>query len=306
MPALTIERLNAYLGPNIFGPAPGVCLHAVADRDRSARLRAALKDGAQAVGLVLAGLEVAAAPAGAGARLEARFAADAPDLAADLCRYVVDGMNAEAAGDEAWDRDTPLLDLQARRRSEGLPVAALQLVADARRRGLPVLRLPDGRLLLGHGAAGWATNPAALGQGGGPPWERIGRIPIVAVTGSAGRAAAVERWAAELGSAGLAVRALDGAGYAEAAALLADPAARAAVLGLDVAGILRRGLPFERCDQAVITDASGARPAEAADDEEWLRALGLPMLLAERPAQLNLADPRLHPLIPYAPFGVVG
>src|SRR5690606_25431868 len=82
---------------------------------RSQRLRAALKDGAQFVGLMLAGLEVSAAPAGEQTILEARFTSDSPALAAELCAYVVAGMAAEAAGDTEWDRETPLLELQERR-----------------------------------------------------------------------------------------------------------------------------------------------------------------------------------------------
>lgn len=305
---IAIVQLNAYDGPNIYGPAPGVRLRASADRDRSQQLRAALKDGAQFVGLMLAGLEVSAAPAGEQTILEARFTSDSPALAAELCAYVVAGMAAEAAGDTEWDRETPLLELQERRASTALPVGALQLLAEARRRGLPALRLPDGRLLLGQGARGWIIDPSGLGRGPAPspPWERIGSIPIVAVTGEAGRAAAVERWAAELAGAGLAVRALDEASFAASAELLADPTTEAAVLGLDTADILRRGLAFTRCDQAVITDRAGQRPVEAVDDDEWLRALGVPMLLSERPAQLNLADAALRPLIPFAPYGVLG
>jgi hypothetical protein len=304
MPAITIERLNAYAGPNIYGPAPGVRLRASADKDRSQRMRAALKDGAQFIGLMLAGLELAAAPAEGHTRLEAHFSTDEPELGAELCAYVVAGMNAQVAGDEEWDRDTPLLELQERRRHVGLGAPALRLVAEARRRGLPALRLPDGRLLLGQGAGGWAIDPARA-EAPAPPWERLARIPVIAVSGVAGRADAVARWAAELAASGLAVRALDGASYEASANLLADPAAGAAVLGLDGADILRRGLAFERCDHAVITDLAGPRPAEAADDEEWLRAIGLPMLLAERPAQLNLADERLHLLIQHAPLGVL-
>ncbi|HMQ32901.1 MAG TPA: DUF4938 domain-containing protein [Chloroflexaceae bacterium] len=307
---IEIVQLLAYDGPNIFGPSPGVLLRARCDADRSGRLRAALRDGALAAGLVIAGLNVEARPLGDGHLLSATFATETPTVGAALAEYVVAGIAAEAAGDEAWDPEGPLNELQGRLRVEAVPLAALQLVAEARARGLPTFALPGGRLQLGHGARGWSFDPAPLrGRGAAPPtppWERLGAVPIVAVTGATGRAATVRRFGAELAAAGAPARALDGAGFDEARALLADPGTEALVLGLDTGDILRRGLPFDRCELAVITDMGGARPPEAADDDEWLRALGVPMLLAPQPARLNLGDPALLPLVPYAPNGVVG
>jgi hypothetical protein len=299
---IAITRLHAYRGPNIFGPQPGVLLRASCPDDRSRRLRAAIKDGAQAIGLVIAYLEVGARPTAAGHLISARFTTDAPQIGAALCQYLADGLAAEACGDEEWDRDGPLLALQERLRAEALPVAALQVAAEARRRGLPVLRLPTGELLLGYGARSWRLD---LSDGVEPPWGQIGRVPLTVVTGAARRAGLVRRCAAELAEAGLPARAIDGADFAAARALLADPATEAAVIGLDSADILRCGLPFDRCDQAVVGDMSGARPSEADDDDEWLRALGLPMLLGDAPVRLPLADPRLRPLVPYAPSGVL-
>ncbi len=310
MTPIHIVQLFAYDGPHIFGPAPGVLMRALCDRDRSARLRAALKDGAQSIGLGLAHLTVEARPAGAGQLVSALFSTEAPAVGAALCAYVAAGMNAEILGDEEWDPDGPLAELQARRRAEATPVAALQLIAEARQRGLPAFADADGAVQLGYGARGWRLTPAALRERGAarpaPPWERLGAIPVVAVTGERGRAAAVAHYAAQLAETGVQARVLDGAGFDEVRALLADPAAEAIVVGLSTGAILRRGLPFERCELAVITDRAGPRPAEAADDDEWLRALGVPMLLSPQPARLNLSDPDLLPLTPYAPNGVVG
>ena len=304
---IEIAQLLAFDGPNIFGPSPGVLLRARCDADRSRRLRAALRDGALAVGLVIAGLSVEAQPHDGGHLVSATFATEAPAIGAALAEYVVAGIAAEAAGDDEWDHEGPLLALRERLRAEAMPVAALQLVAEAKARGLPTFALPDGRLQIGHGARGWRLDPAPL-RGAAPPtppWERLGAVPIVAVTGAAHRAAAVERLAAELAAMGRPARALDGTGFDEARALLADPNTEALVLGLDTGDILRRGLPFDRCELAVVTDMGGARPPDAADDDEWLRALGVPMLLAPHPARINLSDPRLLPLVPYAPNGVL-
>lgn len=299
-----IIRLRAYEGPNIHGPQPGVLLRISAAADRARRLRDAIRDGAQSVGLVIAYLEADSRPLGDGFLIEARFTTDQPGIGADLCRYIVDGMRAEAAGDEEWDRDGPLYDLQSRRRREATPVPALQLIVEARQRGLPTIAMPDGRIQIGYGARGWSYDPRLAEEAPAPPWGQIGAIPITLVTGHLLRAAAVERRAAEIAAAGFPVRAADGLGFDAIRDLLADPAVDAAVIGLDTDSLILRGLPLDRCEQAVICDMDGPRP-DSADDEEWLRALGLPMLLSPNPAQINLADPRLHPLIPYAPNGVL-
>lgn len=309
LPPIAIQRLYAYEGPNIFGPRPGVLLRVRCDRDRADRVRAAIKDGAQFIGLVIAYLEVTAQPADEGYLVAASFATGAPQLGAELCAYVVAGIDAEVRGDHEWDRDGPLVALQARRRAEALPVAALQLLAEAQRRNLPGFVRADGQLQLGYGARGWRCALAPLRERGAatpsPPWERIGRIPIVAVTGGPGRAASVARFVAELEGLGVRPGVLDGADFAATRTLLADPGAEALVVGLDTGAILRHGVAFDGCELAVISDMDSEQPPDAEDMEEALRALGVPMLLATQPARINLADPRLLPLVLYAPHGVL-
>ncbi|NNJ09716.1 DUF4938 domain-containing protein [Chloroflexales bacterium ZM16-3] len=297
---ITIAQLRAYQGPNIYGPLPGVLLRISSAADKARRLRSAIRDGAQSIGLVIAYLEADSHPLGDSFLLEARFSTNEPQIGAELCRYIVDGMRAEAAGDEEWDRDGPLYELQARRRREATPVTTLQLLAEARQRGLPTLRLPEGRLQIGYGARAWQYDPRT-GEPPAPPWDQVGSIPITLVTGGTLRRAAVER----LADSGLPVRAEDGLDFVAARRLLADPTVESAVIGLDTESILHHGLPLDRCDYAVISDMNGPRPESADDDEEWLRALGLPMLLSPNPVQLNIADTRLGALIPYAPNGVL-
>ncbi len=308
--SIELIRLNAYDGPNVFGPLPGVLMLVRCDQDRSQHLRAALKDAALAVGLIIAQLEIETQPREGEVLIAVRFGTEAPSIGADLAAYVVDGIAAEAVGAANWDYDTPLQTIRARRRAEELPIAAVQLIAEARARGLPSFVRSDGSLQLGYGCHCWICDPQPLRERGAvpplPPWERLGAIPIIAVTGGSGRAAAVQRLAAEVAANGASVQAIDGADFATTRVALADPASETLVVGLATADLLRRGLPFDRCDLAVITDCAGPRPPEAADDEEWLRALGLPMLLSPRPAQINLADAALLPLLPYAPNGVVG
>src|SRR5688500_9824587 len=87
--AMTIEiqELVAFEGPNAHAPQPGVLLRLRCDADRSRRLRAALKDGAQYVGLVLGRLDVWAAPDAGGWLLGAFFTTPMPSIGAALARY---------------------------------------------------------------------------------------------------------------------------------------------------------------------------------------------------------------------------
>lgn len=294
---MEIIRLLTYDGPNILGPQPGVLLQVNADRDDSRRIKTALKAGAQFIGMVLAYLEVTAAPSGAGFVLSASFTTPTPAIGAALATYVVAGIRAAVQGDAAWDRETPLLELQQRYRQEALPVPLLQLMAEARRRDLPVLTLPDGRIQFGYGGRGWVTDPTTVGAV--PPWEQLGDIPIYAVTGMRERGTFVTRVATRLREAGHAPRVLDGADFAATLALLADPSTGCAVIGLESADILRRGIAFDRCTMSIVTDREGGHPPEAADLTEWTRALGLPMLVTRGSIFLNHNDPHLAALAAY-------
>ncbi|MCU0491297.1 MAG: DUF4938 domain-containing protein [Chloroflexaceae bacterium] len=302
-----IEQIHlfAYGGPNIVSPQPGVLLRVRCDKDRSLRIRNALKDGAQSIGMIIADVESVGHPQDDGLFvITATFRTPTPELGAALASYVVDGVRAQATGDEEWDKDGPLYELQKRRRREALPVAALQLLAEARKRGVPSMRLADGRLQLGYGARGWAIE-ASQAEAAQPPWERLGSVPIYAITGEAQREATVRQVAQQLRAQGHTVHTLDNAGYADTVALLADPSVTLAVVGLNTDELLQRGLPFEGCTQAIITDMQGLRPPAAADDEEWAQALGLPMLVSSGPAIINTADGRLAALAAYAPHGVM-
>lgn len=307
MSPIEIFHLFAYDGPNIFGPRPGVLLRVRCDKDRSKRIKVALKDGAQFIGMIMAYLDVTAEADGDGFVISAHFTTPTPAIGQALAEYIVAGIRAQALGDEEWDKDTPLFELQKRRRQEALPTPALRLVAEAQRRNVPLLTRPDGKIQLGYGALSWAADPAAVtdATAAALPWERLGANPIYAVTGEQHRSVAVQRITAQLQTAGHPVSAIDDADYTATAALLADLATTIAVIGLQTQGILRRGLAFDRCTQSIITDLQGACPVEAADVTEWARAAGTPMLVAAGPAILNMADPALALLKAYAPYGIV-
>lgn len=328
-PTIELRQLFAYHGPNICGPQPGVLLRVRCNTDRTRRLRDALKDGAQFVGMVLAHLHIESHPIGDALDISASFTTPTPDLGHDLAAYVVAGIRAEAEAvatdaepddddEPEWERDAPLYELQKRRRQQALPLPALQLLAEARARHLPALQLPDGTIQLGYGARGWRFDPATLPRRPAladddeesqaipaPPWEQISGIPLYIVTGEQQRRALVEDTAARLEGRGLPIHTLHDADYAATLSLLSDPAVHCAVVGLATADILRRGLAFEYCTQSIITDLRGERPTEATTTAEWARALGVPMLISSGPALLNISEPALHELAAYAPHGIV-
>lgn len=320
---ITIERLLAFEGPNLYGPQPGVALLARAERDWSGPLRAALKDGALSTGVLLAQLALAARPAPQGVLLDLHVLSPTPALAADLLRYVVAGLNARAAGDDAWDPEEPLWELQRRRRAEALPLAALQICAEAQARGLPFFVRPDGALQIGYGALGrrlavqrpgdqpGLLDPAAVGVGrpaetgnaaaSALPWGRLGAIPVAGLSGGPERAAAALRLAELLGAA--APAALSSAGFDEARALLADPRVSLAVLGLEPGDLARRGSPCERYAASALLGLPEPPPPELAGRPELARALGVPLLLTDPAglAALNADEPEILALAEHAP-----
>lgn len=324
----TIVRLLGFDGPNLYGPQPGVFLQARSDKNRSRRLKDALKDGGQTVGMVIGYLDVDAEPSEGGYLISAQFTTPTPAIGVELARYVVDGLNAAEQEDEEWDADGPLWDLQKRRRAEALPMPVLQLRAEAVTRGAPAMLLRDGRMLLGYGARSWSLDPAALKPPGAgltpdeigvgappfaraaaliaPPWERIGPIPIVAVAGGAGRDIAARLVAAALHAQSQPAALAAAAGFDATQDLLADPSAQLAVVGLATEDIARRGLAFERCAYSAVTDLPVDLPPDVQDRAELARVLGVPMLVTDVAgrAALNADIPEIAALAEFAPCPV--
>ncbi|HEU4323159.1 MAG TPA: DUF4938 domain-containing protein [Roseiflexaceae bacterium] len=322
---ITILRLLAFDGPNLYGPQPGVALLVRAERDLSARMRGALKDAALAVGVMIARLEVDVRPESDGFLLEIRFVTATSALGAELARYVVDGLNAQQANDEEWDPEEPLWQLQRRRRAASLPVEALQIIAEAGARDLPAFVRADGMLQVGYGARGRALSVARAGGSpgllapesigvGAPlptgneaaaalPWAQVGRIPILTLCGGPAAAEAARLLAAQLPGASLA----QAAGFDAARALLADPAVQLAVLGLEMSDLALRGAPFDRCSACALLDLPGTPPPDIGDPAQLARALGVPMLLTDPTgvAAINADEPALLALAEYAPCPVV-
>ena len=298
-----IVQLLAFDGPNLYGPRSGVLLHVRSDKDRAQRIKAALKDGAQSIGMVLAYLDVSSQPDAGGYLISANFTTPTPNIGVELARYVVAGLNAKEAGDDDWDAEGPLWELQKRRRAEALPLSALQLTAEAASRGVPAVMRPDGMLQLGYGARSWAFDPSEpktsagmlapddIGLGPPPfaraagaadvPWERIGPIPIVAVTGGIGRDATAQLITRALAAQGQAVRLATAADFDATQALLADQSATIAVVGLDTDSLASRGLAFERCAFSALVGLPDDLPPAIGDRAELARLLGVPMLVTD-------------------------
>src|SRR3954468_20828513 len=109
MPTEIIQLLG-FDGPNLYGPQPGVFLKLRADKNRARRVKDALKDGAQGAGMVMGYLEVDSAADAGGYIISASFTTPTPAIGVELARYIVAGLNAQEAGDEAWDAEGPLWD----------------------------------------------------------------------------------------------------------------------------------------------------------------------------------------------------
>ena len=329
----TIIQLLGFDGPNLHGPQPGVILKLRADKNRVRRVKDALKDAAQGAGMVMGYLEVDSAADDGGYMISARFTTPTPAIGIELGRYIVAGLNAQEAGDEDWDAEGPLWDLQKRRRAEALPLAALQMIAEASARSIPTLIRADGQVQLGYGACGWAFDPATLKQPGGGlalgeigvvpqahgapkgaatmlvevPWERLGPIPIVAVAGGTARDIAARLIAATLQAQGQAIGLAVAADFAATRDLLAAPATAIAIIGLEAAGIAQRGVAFERCAFSAVIDLPDDPPAEVGSRQELARVLGVPMLLTDQAGRvvLNADLPEIAALAEYAPCPII-
>jgi len=337
----TIIQLLGFDGPNLHSPQPGVFLKLRSDKNRARRVKDALKDGAQGAGMVMGYLAVdSATDDDGGYIITASFTTPTPAIGVELGRYIVVGLNAQEAGDQDWDAEGPLWDLQKRRRAEALPLAALQLIAEAAARAIPSLIRADGQVQLGYGARGWAFDPRSGDREGrryvdrvsaseisivSPasievsaastsvptavevPWERLGPIPIIAVAGGAARDIAAHLIAATLQAHGQATGLAEAADFAATRDLLATPATAIAIIGLDAAGIAQRGVAFEHCAFSAVSDLPEALPVAVSSREELARVLGVPMLLTDQAGRvaLNADVPEIAALAEYAPCPII-
>ena len=322
--SINISRIATFDGPNRFDPRPGVLAHLRAGYDCSAVLRAALKDAAQRIGLVIGAPQIRIHALGDDVWHEAFFVASMPAIGAEALRYVVALLNAQHAGDETWDADGLLWDLQKKRRTEALPLQALQLMAEASARGVPAFVRRDGSIQVGYGARGNAVDPAlfhernpALRESDSGiaapafarstvssllPWERLSAVPVVVVSGGA-TSAMTAAFVSRLRQQRNGVAAALAASFDTARDCLSDPSAEAVVLDLDPVDLLWRGLPVEQCIVSALLNLPEELTSDAGSRDDLARALGVALLVTrpEGRAVLNADDPAILALAEYAP-----
>ena len=328
---IAITRLLALDGPNLLGPQPSVLLELAADHDQRQAVVLRLKEAAQRVGLVLAALQAFTLPAVSGYLIEVRFTTPTPALGAAVARYVVESLRAKLAGDTEWDDDQHLFELLQRRRADALPLASLQLIAEANSRVIPCFRRGDGSLQLGYGVRGM-TMPVARAPNldvlpvdtigirtavllpSAPPtpdWSQLGRIPLLSLSGpdiccqetieswcrlSSDARIAASRWPASACM-------LQNADFDQVRTVLEDSACTALMLGLQAQSVAERGLPFDACDACAILGL----PDIQGDAEQRAQIAGLPLLIThpDGVAALNADIPELAMLADYAACRVI-
>jgi hypothetical protein len=325
---IDICTLATFDGPNRFDPRPGVLGRLRAGRDYSPALRAALKDAAQRIGLVIAAPHIDSRVADGEVWHEAFFVTPMPAIGAEMLRYVVALLNARDAGDEEWDADGRLWDLQKKRRAEALPIQALQLIAEASARRIPAFTRRDGLIQIGYGARGYALDPALFHKSksnlrpsdagtvappfapsplsAAVPWDRLGSVPVVVISGSA-PASTAGIFAAQVAARRDGTVSALSASFDAARACLTDPQAEMVILGLDPFDLLRRGLPVEHCLVSALIDLPDALVPEAGSRGDLARALGVALLVTAPGGRgiLNADDPSILALADYAPCPLI-
>ncbi|HEX6289715.1 MAG TPA: DUF4938 domain-containing protein [Herpetosiphonaceae bacterium] len=270
---LEIRDLRALEGPNIYSFQPTVKLQIWADRDISRTIGDTVKTWAQQVGVVIGALRQEVQPADGGFVITTTWTTPLPNVGERIAEGAAADLVAAEQRDEEYSHDEALFAAIDARKHEEPSLRQLQLYAEARVRDLPMVPRGDGTVMIGSGARGWALDPSvlSLGMSVDVPWEQIGTIPIVAVTGTNGKTTTVRLIAHVLRETGLRVGNtdtdgifIDGqqveegdwAGWAGARRVLTDPAVDVAVLETSRGGILRRGLGFNTCTISVITNIS--------------------------------------------------
>ena len=308
---IEIRDLRALDGPNLYYAQSAVKLQIWSDRDVRRELSDGIKTWAQATGVVIGYLQQDAEPVDGGILATTTFTTPYPNVGERIVEGVVADLQAAERGDTEYSHDDIVFDVMRLRKREEPAIGLLQIYAEARARDLPFLPREDGTVMVGSGARGYVFDPAGLSLGltVDIPWDSVGRIPIVAVTGTHGKTATVRLCAQILAAAGRQVGRADtdglmigdevvqhddAAGFGGARRVLTDQRVDVAVLETSPLGILRRGLGFDLCDVSVITNIRPDHLREPGVDtlDEIAQAKGVISLVtrAEGRAVLNADD----------------
>jgi cyanophycin synthetase len=231
-----------------------------------------------------------------------------------LCEEAAFGALAERDG-ELFDWDAAREAVRAELQRELPPPRALAALDEAAARGVPAwwpYGEEAGVLQFGYGASGARLHVSELEAGAPVPWERVRRVPIVAITGTNGKTTSTRLLARIARGAGLPagntssdgvvigdmwVLGGDYTGASGAARVLSDPYVQVAVLETARGGMLRTGLGFDYPDVALLTNVTpdhlGQFGVESVDEMAQVKGLLLELLPPSGRAVLNARDPRL-------------
>jgi UDP-N-acetylmuramyl tripeptide synthase len=268
MPLLDSRRLT---GPGLLLDRPGAVVDVAIDEGRQVETIVAWRRNAtrmlEAVGW--SGEMLSARSFSGGASLALSAPPDALYAATELNEWAWTSAEAEVSGATA-----PALEPEAGRlreviRAESNP-PLLALRSMARRRGVTFL-IGEDQVSVGTGTGVMVWPARQLPAPDAVNWSRVHDVPLVLVTGSNGKTTIVRLLAAMLTQAGrtpgststdgvkVGDRLLaegDYSGPSGARMVLRDPNIEAAVLETARGGILRRGLPVEWADAAIITNVA--------------------------------------------------
>ncbi|HEY7635411.1 MAG TPA: Mur ligase family protein [Gemmatimonadales bacterium] len=266
MPLLDSRRLT---GPGLLLDRPGAVVDVAMDDTHRAQTIAAWRRNAarmlEAVGWGNETLSTRAFTGGASLALSAP--PDALYAATELNEWAWASAEAEMGGARPSTLEPDAARLREAIQAESNP-PLLALRSMARRRGVTFLTGED-QVSVGTGAGVtvWPENELPAPQA--VDWSRVHDVPLALVTGSNGKTTIVRLLAAMLARAGRTPGSTstdgvkvgdrwlaegDYSGPSGARMVLRDPGVEAAVLETARGGILRRGLPVEQADVAVITN----------------------------------------------------
>lgn len=317
---INVRDLRGLEGPNIYYGQPAVKLQLWSDRDIRSEIANAVKTWAQVTGTVIGYLQQVAQPENDGFLITTTFTTPFPNVGERLAEGVAADLEAAERNDPDYSHDDLLFEVMRQRKREEPSMPLLQMYAEARARDLPFLTNEDGKITVGSGTRGFTFDPAglSLGLGVDVPWDQVGRIPVIAITGTNGKTTTVRLCTHILDAAGYRVGwtdtdgiMIDGelieegdwAGFGGARRVLTDPRVEVAVLETSRGGILRRGLGFDLCDVSVITNVSTDHLGELGVNtlDELAHVKGVIALATKQDgrAVLNADDPYVAGLAPY-------
>jgi cyanophycin synthetase len=323
---INVRDLRGFDGPNLYYEQPAVKLQVWNDRDISADIANTLKIWAQVTGTVIGYLRQDVEEHDGGFLMTLTFTTPFPNVGERIAEGVVSDLQASEQGDEEYSHDDLLFEVMRLRKREEPALPLLQIFAEARARDLPFLHRDDGTIMVGSGSRGFVFDPAGLSLGLNVeiPWDNVGRVPVLAVTGTNGKTTTVRLCARILEAAGsrvgrtdtdgiviagTLVESGDWAGFGGARRVLGDPGIDIAVLETSRGGILRRGLGFDICDVSIITNVSDDHLGEYGIDtvEEMALVKGIVALVTHVDGRvvLNADDPNVVALAPHIAAPIV-